>query len=161
MPRTARASLGNWCYHVLNRGNARAEVFHKPDDYAAFVGLFAPACERISPNRRFLGRLEAYPTESTRHLGRSAILYNRVTRGGAPRGSLGGGTLFSNSVVDGGGGIAKSPVRKTLTPALSQRGEGAGRARCAPEGEGIQFSVFSFQFSDEGGSWPRGFEKSL
>ena len=48
MPRTARASLGNWCYHVLNRGNARAEVFHKPDDYAAFVGLFAPACERIS-----------------------------------------------------------------------------------------------------------------
>ena len=48
MPRTARASLGNWCYHVLNRGNARAEVFHKPDDYAAFMGLFAPACERIS-----------------------------------------------------------------------------------------------------------------
>src|SRR5437016_12100804 len=29
MPRTARASLGGWCYHVLNRGNARAEVFHK------------------------------------------------------------------------------------------------------------------------------------
>ena len=47
MPRTARASLGNWCYHVLNRGNARAEVFHKPDDYAAFIDLFAPACERI------------------------------------------------------------------------------------------------------------------
>lgn len=23
-------------------------MFHKPDDYAAFVGLFAPACERIS-----------------------------------------------------------------------------------------------------------------
>ena len=48
MPRTARASLGNWCYHVLNRGNARAEVFHKPEDYAAFIDLFAPACERIS-----------------------------------------------------------------------------------------------------------------
>lgn len=48
MLRTARAALGNWCYHVLNRGNARAEVFHKPEDYAAFVGLFAPACERIS-----------------------------------------------------------------------------------------------------------------
>ena len=47
MPRTARASLGNWCYHVLNRGNARAEVFHKPEDYAAFIDLFAPACERI------------------------------------------------------------------------------------------------------------------
>jgi putative transposase len=47
MPRTARASLGNWCYHVLNRGNARAEVFHKEADYAAFVGLFEPACARL------------------------------------------------------------------------------------------------------------------
>jgi putative transposase len=53
MPRTARASLGNWCYHVLNRGNGRAEVFHKPEDYAAFIDLFAPACERIS--MRLLG----------------------------------------------------------------------------------------------------------
>lgn len=47
MPRTARASLGNWCYHVLNRGNGRAEVFHKDDDYAAFVDLFEPACQRL------------------------------------------------------------------------------------------------------------------
>jgi putative transposase len=47
MPRTARASLGNWCYHVLNRGNGRAEVFHQPADYDAFVALFEPACERL------------------------------------------------------------------------------------------------------------------
>jgi putative transposase len=47
MPRTARASLGNWCYHVLNRGNGRAEVFHKPADYDAFVALLEPACERL------------------------------------------------------------------------------------------------------------------
>jgi putative transposase len=47
MPRTARASQGNWCYHVLNRGNARAEVFHKPEDFDAFVALFEPACERL------------------------------------------------------------------------------------------------------------------
>ncbi len=47
MPRTARASLGGWCYHVLNRGNARAEVFHKEQDYAAFVDLFEPACQRL------------------------------------------------------------------------------------------------------------------
>jgi putative transposase len=53
MPRTARASLGNWCYHVLNRGNARAEVFHKAEDYAAFIGLFEPACERL--RMRILG----------------------------------------------------------------------------------------------------------
>ena len=53
MPRTARAALGNWCYHVLNRGNARAEVFHKEDDYAAFAALFEPACERL--RMRILG----------------------------------------------------------------------------------------------------------
>ncbi|MGO9273309.1 MAG: hypothetical protein ACLQOO_24245, partial [Terriglobia bacterium] len=29
MPRSARASAGGYCYHVINRGNARAEVFHK------------------------------------------------------------------------------------------------------------------------------------
>ena len=47
MPRTARASLGGWCYHVLNRGNARTEVFHKDDDYAAFVKLLQQASERL------------------------------------------------------------------------------------------------------------------
>jgi putative transposase len=40
-------SLKGLCYHVLNRGNARAEVFRKPDDFTAFVELFAPAVERV------------------------------------------------------------------------------------------------------------------
>jgi putative transposase len=31
---------------VLNRGNARAEVFHQPEDYAAFLALLAEANER-------------------------------------------------------------------------------------------------------------------
>ena len=47
MPRTARAAVGGLCYHVLNRGNGRAEVFHKPEDYDAFVELFAEANERL------------------------------------------------------------------------------------------------------------------
>ncbi|HUG90411.1 MAG TPA: transposase [Planctomycetaceae bacterium] len=46
MSRTARASVGRFCYHVLNRGNARAEVFHKDDDYRAFLKLIGDACER-------------------------------------------------------------------------------------------------------------------
>jgi REP element-mobilizing transposase RayT len=29
MPRTERASVRGICYHVLNRGNARKDVFHK------------------------------------------------------------------------------------------------------------------------------------
>jgi putative transposase len=35
------------CYHVLNRGNGRAEVFHKRDDYAAFLQLIPLAVERL------------------------------------------------------------------------------------------------------------------
>jgi putative transposase len=46
MPRTARAAAGGICYHVFNRGNARAEVFHKPEDYAAFLRLLKEAGER-------------------------------------------------------------------------------------------------------------------
>jgi putative transposase len=47
MPRTARATPGGWCYHVLNRGNRRAEVFHAEQDYDAFVGLLAQAVARF------------------------------------------------------------------------------------------------------------------
>jgi putative transposase len=39
--------VGGVCYHVLNRGNARTEVSHKDDDYAAYVGLVARACQRL------------------------------------------------------------------------------------------------------------------
>jgi len=46
MPRTARASVGGLCYHVINRGNAGAPVFHQPGDYAAFERLLADACRR-------------------------------------------------------------------------------------------------------------------
>ena len=48
MPRTARASVGNVVYHVLNRGNGRATVFHKDDDYGAFLKLLNEANERTS-----------------------------------------------------------------------------------------------------------------
>jgi len=47
MPRSARASAGGYCYHVVNRGNARAEVFHKPEDYAAFLRVVAEAGLRV------------------------------------------------------------------------------------------------------------------
>src|SRR5687768_3806955 len=47
MPRTARASQANVCYHVVNRGNRRAEVFHHDGDYGAFVRVIRQACARI------------------------------------------------------------------------------------------------------------------
>ncbi len=46
MPRTNRASLGDYCYHVLNRGNARSRVFQEDADYDSFVDLIAEACQR-------------------------------------------------------------------------------------------------------------------
>jgi putative transposase len=47
MPRTARALTGGICCHVINRGNARSQVFHDVHDYASFVGLMKGACERV------------------------------------------------------------------------------------------------------------------
>jgi putative transposase len=47
MPRTARAAVGGFCYHVLNRGNARGQAFHHEGDYAAFVRLIVNACARV------------------------------------------------------------------------------------------------------------------
>jgi putative transposase len=47
MPRTARAAVGGYCYHVMNRGNERAQVFHSDDDYHAFVVLLRQACARV------------------------------------------------------------------------------------------------------------------
>ena len=53
MPRTARASVGNVCYHVLNRGNGSNTVFHKDGDYGAFLKLLSEANDRQS--MRLLG----------------------------------------------------------------------------------------------------------
>lgn len=47
MPRAARGLPDEQVYHVLNRGNGRAEVFHKPGDFEAFIGLIGEAKERF------------------------------------------------------------------------------------------------------------------
>ena len=47
MPRTARASVGNQCYHVLNRGNARRRVFFKDGDYQAFLKAMSHASVEV------------------------------------------------------------------------------------------------------------------
>lgn len=45
MARTARASVGGVCYHVINRGNVRADLFHKKEDIVAFLDLMKEAVE--------------------------------------------------------------------------------------------------------------------
>ncbi len=47
MPRPPRSIFANEYYHVLNRANRKAEVFHEPFDYHAFVALMRKAQERL------------------------------------------------------------------------------------------------------------------
>src|SRR5258706_11434468 len=53
MPRIARVVCGGMVQHVLNRGNGRMRLFHKPADYDAFANLLADAAERV-PGVRLL-----------------------------------------------------------------------------------------------------------
>ena len=50
MGRTRRKAAGGVVYHALNRGNGRARIFHKPDDFDAFVRLLRDG-QRIVPMR--------------------------------------------------------------------------------------------------------------
>ena len=50
MGRPQRADEAGGIYHALNRGNARANVFDKPEDYEAFERILAEGLER-SPCR--------------------------------------------------------------------------------------------------------------
>ncbi|MCI0334692.1 MAG: transposase [Planctomycetes bacterium] len=46
MPRTARAIEAGLIYHVLNRGNGRMRLFHKPEDYLAFERVLGEGLQR-------------------------------------------------------------------------------------------------------------------
>ena len=46
MPRIPRGQQGGYAYHVINRGNGRGTVFHKTQDYEAFLSLLAEAKKR-------------------------------------------------------------------------------------------------------------------
>jgi putative transposase len=53
MPRTPRNAAGGIIYHAINRGNARMRIFHKPQDYRAFLDLMVDGFKRV--NMRLLG----------------------------------------------------------------------------------------------------------
>jgi putative transposase len=48
MPRIARVFVEDAAVHVLNRGNNRKAIFHKPEDYAAFLRLMCEAHARVA-----------------------------------------------------------------------------------------------------------------
>jgi putative transposase len=47
MPRRARAILGGYAYHVLNRANGRLRLFRKEGDFAAFERVIEEAFARV------------------------------------------------------------------------------------------------------------------
>jgi len=47
MPRTARAIVADYCYHVINRGNKKDRIFHEAADYELFVSLLGRAQQRL------------------------------------------------------------------------------------------------------------------
>jgi len=47
MPRTSRAIVADYCYHVLNRGNNRMRLFHDRTDYIAFLWLLAESFDEF------------------------------------------------------------------------------------------------------------------
>ena len=48
MPRTNRIAPGGWVFHVLNRGNARGELFEDAGDYLAFEAVLGETVERLA-----------------------------------------------------------------------------------------------------------------
>jgi putative transposase len=46
MPRIPRGQAAGYVYHIINRGNGRSEIFHKSQDYQAFLDLLSAAKKR-------------------------------------------------------------------------------------------------------------------
>jgi putative transposase len=53
MGRPLRNSESGYVYHVLNRGNGGATIFHKDGDFAAFLRVLAETQEHV-PDMRLL-----------------------------------------------------------------------------------------------------------
>jgi len=46
MPRQSRDDRAGQIYHALNRGNQRQQIFRKPQDYDAFIGVLADGLQK-------------------------------------------------------------------------------------------------------------------
>lgn len=48
MPRSTRIDIGNHCYHVINRANARLPIFFEEKDYILFENILEEAQKKFS-----------------------------------------------------------------------------------------------------------------
>ena len=87
MPRTARASVGGLCYHVLNRGNARSRVFHDAADADWVQWVNQPQTEQeLAALRRSVNRGTPLGAEAwTRRIARRVGLEFTLRPPGRPR----------------------------------------------------------------------------
>ena len=132
MPRTARVAPGGVIFHVLNRGNAREEIFHDDGDYAAMEQILGETQEHIAV--RILGyclmpnhwHLVLWPTGDG-DLGRfmQRLTTTHVRRWHLHRGSVGSGHLYQGTYksfpIQSDGHlytvlryVERNPVRPTL-----------------------------------------------
>ncbi|MEK7539333.1 MAG: transposase [Patescibacteria group bacterium] len=48
MPRAIRTDIGDYCYHIINRANARLPIFFKEEDYVLFEQVLEEAKEKYN-----------------------------------------------------------------------------------------------------------------
>ena len=101
MGRPWRAAEGGWVYHVLNRANARLQIFDKPEDYQAFERILEQARERydmpllafcLMPNHWHLLLWPKNDGDLSRFVGWLTLTHTQ--RWHAHRGSSGSGHLY-------------------------------------------------------------------
>jgi putative transposase len=83
MGRARRVASGGIVYHVLNRANRRARMFHKPGDYQAFLKVIEEGLARIPcrllglclmhyhdkvGGHLYQGRFKSFPVQEDGHL---------------------------------------------------------------------------------------------
>ena len=77
MPRIKRGLVDDCCYHILNRGNGKQKIFHKAQDYEAFIELMKEAKKRhpvkllgycLMPNHFHIVAMCIQSTELSRYM---------------------------------------------------------------------------------------------
>ena len=105
MPRQKRVDEARMIHHALNRGNARTAIFHKPDDYDAFLRVLAEGLGKYQVDlfyhtrgygHIYQSRFKSFPVQDDTHfyvlcryIERNPLRANLVTKAELwPHGSL-------------------------------------------------------------------------
>ena len=67
MGRPKRSAPGGWVYHVLNRANARMQIFTKDEDFIAFETVLQEAVARTRSGHLYQGRFKSFPVQDDGH----------------------------------------------------------------------------------------------